>query len=214
MIKAVIFDLDGVLRDSERVNIIAGVKAFEEMGIHIKKEEEKLIIGRHPADYLKDFKENYDFDDDEYNKIKRPMYYKMIEDVPLNPYAKPLFKLLKNNNIKLALVTSSSKSTVDEWFIDRFELQNVFDIFVTFNDVIERKPSPECYLQALKKLNLKSEECVVIEDSEVGVEASKNAEIKCIAIPTEWTKNGDFSKADKILQSLKETTLELLGELQ
>lgn len=212
MIKAIIFDLDGVLRDAEWINVITAVQAFEKIGIKIKKEEEELIIGRHMADYHKDFKKLYDYDEKEYDKIKYELYYSMLKKAKLFPHAIEILKKLKNN-FRLALVTSSEKTGVYDEFINKYELQEVFDVIVTFEDIKNRKPAPDSYLKALEKLDLGPEECVVIEDTEVGVEASKKASIKCIAILAELTKNEDFSKADIILQSLKEITLELLEGL-
>lgn len=205
--------MDGVLRDSEKANIISGIKTFEKLGIHIKKKETDLIIGRHPDDYLKDFKKIYDFNEDEYNKLKFPMYYDMIKKIPINPETKPLLELLKKNNLKIALCSSSPKRGVYDYFIDKYNLGKYFDVVIAFEDISKRKPSPDSYLKALKKLKLKKDECIVIEDSEVGVEAAKKAGIKCIAIPNKWTKKGDFSKADIVLKSLKKITPELIKEI-
>lgn len=93
-------------------------------------------------------------------------------------------------------------------------LKKYFDIRVNGNDVKKSKPNPDLYLLAAEKLGVKPKECVVIEDSVTGIHAAKNAGMFCIAVPNKYIKNGDFSKADIIVKSLKEIDLDLINSLQ
>ncbi len=211
MIKAVIFDLDGVLRDSAKVNVGAARKTFAEFGIEINAEDKKIIVSRHPTDYIPLLKYAVDFD--KYMPLNREKYFELLEDADLMDFAREALELMKKNKFKIALATASGKKGVYELFIEKFNLNGLFDVVVTFEDCKERKPHPEIYLTVLKKMNLAAEECVVVEDSDIGVESAKRAGIKCIAVPNEWTKDGDFSKADIIINSLKELNMELLEKL-
>ena len=86
----------------------------------------------------------------------------------------------------------------------------MFTELVTFEDYTFRKTNPEPYLVTAKKLNVKPQDCLVFEDSNVGVEAAKKAEMKCIALPNEYTKKQDFSKADKIIWPNEKIDIRLL----
>ena len=103
----------------------------------------------------------------------------------------------------MGIVTSSRK--------DHFEIIHkqtgflkYFDFIVTSEDVKNTKPDPEPYLKALELSGMKKEECIVVEDSERGLRAAIAAGLKCYIIPTELTKNSDFTGAEKVLNNIKE----------
>ncbi len=204
MILGVIFDLDGVLRDGEKVNIEAARMSFKEIGITIDKNDKDAIAGRHPADYVPLLQRKYKFNAEQYRKINDKNYFKLLKNAGMMQFAKQTILTLKKNKIKIGLATSSDSKGAQKDFIEKFNLKDIFDVVVTFDDCKKRKPHPEVYLTSLKKLNLNAEECIVVEDSQVGLEAAKNAGIKCIAIPNEYTKTQDFSKADVIIKTLNE----------
>ncbi|MEK6951508.1 MAG: HAD family phosphatase [Nanoarchaeota archaeon] len=210
--KAVIFDRDGVILDSESTNVNAAVMAFKELGIAIKEEEKEWIVGRHPDDYIKSFLEKYDFSYEEFRKIQSKRYHELFETTPLFEKTIFLIKKLHKMKIPLALTTSSSKKGTLN-LLHRTKLEDVFNVVVTFEDYKRRKPDPESYIITAKKLGLDPKDCVVIEDSIVGVEAAKNAGMKCIAIPNEYTKKYDFSIADLVVDSADEIDLDMLNAL-
>lgn len=210
--KAVIFDRDGVILDSESTNVNSAVKAFKELGITIKKEEKDWIIGRHPDDYKKFFLKKYNFSYEEFRKIQGKSYYELLESTPLFGKTISLIKKLHEMKIPLALTTSSGiKSTLQ--VLKKADLENVFDVIVTFEDYEKRKPDPESYMITAKKLNLNPEDFVVIEDSSVGVEAAKNAGMKCIALPNKYTNKQDFSKADLVVGPQEKISWKLISSL-
>ena len=210
--KAVIFDRDGVILDSESINMSSAVKAFKELGIKIKDEEKELIIGRHPDDYGKFFLKKYEFSYEEFRKIQSKTYYALFESAPLFKKTVSLIKKLYKQKITLALTTSSAmKSTLQ--VLKKANLENTFDVVITSEYYKKRKPDPEPYLVTANKLNLSPSECVVIEDSPVGVESAKSAGMKCIAIPNEFTKKQDFSKADIIVESADKINITLLDNI-
>ncbi|MBI2613966.1 MAG: HAD-IA family hydrolase, partial [Candidatus Levybacteria bacterium] len=117
--------------------------------------------------------------------------------------AKKTINYLKSKKITIVLATSSSRSAVNK-FINKFHLSNAFSLIITKDDVTKRKPDPQIYNLAKEKINLKDEEILVVEDTQIGVEASKSAGLICVAIPNKYTENQDFSKVDYILGSLEE----------
>jgi len=206
MIKAVIFDRDGVIVNSESANIGAAAKALEKQGIKITKEEEKWIIGRHQDDYILPFEKKYQFSREQFLKNQREYYIELVHSVPVFREAVDFIHLLYGKNIPLALCTSSEAGvTLD--LLKRINLDGYFSVIVTKDDCKKTKPDPESYLLTAKWLGLKPEECLVIEDTNIGLEAAKRAGMKCIVIYNEYTKDQDFSKADMVVNSAKDIDL-------
>jgi len=202
-IKAIIFDKDGVLIESEEINMQAAIESFKSLGIKITSSEQKLILGRHPEDFAPIFLKKYDFSYEEFRKIQREAYHRLYTSAKPKKLILSLIKDLEKNRITLALATTSSKnSTIDT--LRRLKLLKTFKVITTFDDVSHRKPHPEPYLKILEKLNISNEEAVVIEDSPVGVESAKNAGIKCIVLKTPYVDLEELSKADLISDSLIE----------
>lgn len=210
--KAVIFDRDGVILDTESCSINSTTKALSDLGISISDEEKSWIAGRHPdsLEYKQYFLNKHDFSYEEFRKIQSKIYYKLFESTPLFDKTISLIKNLNKLKIPLALNTSSGKTSTLK-VLARTNLEDVFDVIVTSEDYENRKPDPEAYLLTAKKLNLNPLDCVVIEDSNVGVESAKNAGMKCIAIPNEYTKTQDLSQADLITNSADEIDIDLLS---
>lgn len=211
--QAVIFDRDGVIVNSEFCNIKSVENAFKRLGVNISEDDKKHVAAKHPGDYQDYFENKYDFSSyDDFRNFQREEYYKLIGSVDLIEPAVSLIKDLHSKRITLALTTSSSKRSTKIVF-DKADLNNVFQEVVTNDDYDKRKPDPESYLLTAKKLGVKPEECVVIEDSATGLEAAKAAGMKCIVVPNEYTKHHDFSQADLVLKSANEINLEVLNNL-
>lgn len=103
----------------------------------------------------------------------------------------------------LALITSSERRHLD-MILEKIPLRSYFQLIIANEDVENLKPHPEPYLKAAKALGLHPSECIVIEDSERGVRAAKEAGMVCYAIPSALARGNDFSRADKILDDLIE----------
>lgn len=210
MIKAVVFDLDGVLLDSEIVNILAAVKSFkEESAYKLSKAEQEYVVGRHPLDFVPyiSARHSIPFETQKQILTLQPANYYSLWDksVKLMPGVKYILTWLKNKGITLALATSSNEKNVYK-FMKQFALENIFSLIITKEDVNERKPSPQIYILAKKKLKLPTNEILVVEDTQIGVESAKGAKLICIAIPNKYTIHQDFTKADYVLNSLKQIT--------
>lgn len=213
MNKAIIFDFDGVLVDSELVNIEAGSKTFKDRGMPLTNEERLYIIGRSSADYVPHFLTARSIiDPDIHHSIIEELrinYYAMWEDtVTLTPGVGKTLSSLKARGKKLAISTTNLRSTIDRFF-RVFGFADAFDVVVTGEDVRRRKPDPEVYTLTIQKLGIAPSEGIVVEDTAVGIAAGKAAGLRCIAFPNVYTKNNDFSAAGGIINSL-EDLLELV----
>ena len=212
---AVIFDMDGVLADTEPLHAETYVRVFREMGLELTVEEYLDMVTRGQMDVR-----------DVYQSIGGDMaYWKEVMDTKsvmvkamlaerdvLLPGVVDLLQSLKTAGIPTAVATAAGKRSLG-MMLDRFDLRRYFDEFVTWEDVQASKPDPEAFIIAAQKLGVTSEDCVVIEDSPRGVLAAHRARMKCIAVPNNSTSEGDFSTADLIVNSLEEVNLETLKGL-
>ncbi len=210
--KAIIFDMDGVLVDSMPYHADAWKKAFAIAGINIDREDiyelegsnHRQIIdiiyrrfGRIPTE--KDIQELTRRKKDIYNQIERAMPFEgMIE----------MLASLKSRH-KLAVVSGSDRKTV-HGTINTF-FPDTFDVIVDGEDTDKSKPSPLPYLRAVEKLGIPKEHCLVIENAPLGIRAAKNAGLRCIAIPTYLDKE-KLKEADVIADSHKELAKYICAE--
>lgn len=186
-IKAVIFDMDGVLSDSMPAHATAWQKIFYEIGIHIDLIDIYLLEGSNHSGIIKII----------LDRNKRECSEEMISDLSSQKlkmfnslYAPAIFdkvrtilSTLKSNGFRLAVASGSNSSTV-HGIIDRCFDANTFEAVVTGDDVINCKPSPDAYLLAIDQLQLMPSECIVVENAPRGVAAAKRAGSFCIAITT------------------------------
>lgn len=213
MIHAVIFDLDGVLIDSEPINIKAAQQAFSEFGYTLSDEDISLIPGRHSDDYIPVIVKNNNLSllpEQVVSSIHQHYHVLWQQMVVLMPGAFETLSLLKEKGIILALATSASRSTV-EMFLNKFGFTNYFTVIISADDIRHRKPHPEPYLMALAKLHKPSSSLIVVEDTAIGVTAAKAAGLYCVAVPNEFTRNQDFSQADHVCTSLNEVVTVIKG---
>lgn len=206
MIKAVIFDMDGVVVDTAQLNFLADSKVLGSVGLNISKEEYIKHTGK-PGRQIYDeiLKQHKIAADLEALVAKREnQIRKAIEELNLkpNPGFRELVAKLKAGNYTVALASSSSKTKVQN-VLNFLKLEDTFATVVTGSDITKSKPAPDIYLETAGRLRLKPGECAVIEDSESGILAAKNAGMMCIALLTEHTKDQNTSIADKIVDSFK-----------
>ncbi|MGM9978820.1 MAG: HAD family hydrolase [Clostridium sp.] len=177
-IKAILFDMDGVIFDTEREYLKEWNKIFEKYGYKMKKEIYVSVMGRGRKKVKEIFKENfgYDLPIEEMYIEKDKMLKEAIENnkVPLKQGALELLEFLKENGYKTALATSAKKDRVKSQ-VTHAKINKLFDAIVCADDIVNSKPNPEIFLKAAEKVNIKPENCIVIEDSEAGIRAAFNA---------------------------------------
>jgi len=209
MIKAIIFDLDGVLLDSVGRDIAITVQVFNNFGYSITQSDEQYIIGWHPADRISVFAEKFNMSPEEQQLIvaaEKRLYRELWDSTSeLLPGVKECLDTMKTKGLTLALATTSTGESVSK-FLQKFNLHGYFSLILTREDVFTRKPNPEVYTKAWNELGYKSEEMIVVEDTEIGVRAAKSAGLPCVAVPNDYTKAQDFSGADYVIKSIGELT--------
>lgn len=212
-IKAVLFDMDGTLVDSEELNTECFIESFRSHNIKLKEEDFSFLVGK-PSDFVMlSLGEKYGLKGEQVESIikeKRRIYMNRFGEVNLRKHAYDLVSEF-SNHFTLALVTSSSKKYADK-VLSKFP-EKTFEAVITLEDVKNPKPDPEGYLRALSLFDLKKEDCLVIEDTEIGVAAAKRAGMHVIACPTNETKNHDFSSADLVVDSLDKITIKKIMEM-
>ncbi len=205
MIKALIWDMDGVIIDSEKHYLRLEKEFLSRLGIYVEDNILEDYMGTPFAHYFPILAKKYgstkniDEAQEEYIKFIEELYQKHVE---LNPGVESVFKDL-SKNYKFALATSTVKKLASQ-ALDRFDLINFFSVRVHGDEIKNGKPDPEIFLTALNDLNLKQDEAVVIEDSLNGMKAGKAAGMKVIGYKAAHNKNIDFSLADFVVDDLRE----------
>jgi len=213
MCDAVIFDLDGLLADTERLHRIAYQSALAERGIHITDEEYDdnwVRQGRGIADFAQERGITVDFD--VVRDAKRQRYRLLVADEaqPM-PGALDILERLKGRK-RLALATASYGHDAMA-VLKALAMTAYFEVIASNMDVERRKPYPDIFLHVAGKLGVDPSQCVVLEDSEKGVRAARAAGMACIAVPNVHTRDHDFSEASVVVESLHDVTQELIGSL-
>lgn len=208
-VKALIFDRDGVIINSDVVVIKAAREAFAQLGFTLLDEDIPQITGRSYRVYTDYFLQKWDFDAEEYYRIIRELFYANLDAAPYFEEAVKLIKKLHGQKIPLAITTSAGREGT-LLILEKAGIAGMFDVIVTKEDCKNLKPDPEPYALTAKKLGITPELCLAIEDTALGVESAKKAGLKCIAIPNEHTRDQDFSLADKVVTSGGEVERELL----
>ena len=214
--KAVIFDMDGLIIDSEPIHFEVDMQTMREFGVNISKDELNKYVGTTNEYMLNDLINKYKIQ----KSIKEILEYKMeltirrIKETKINAISgiPELLISLKHNNIKTAIGSSSPKELIIT-VIEKFQLGKYFDCIVSGDEVKEGKPKPDIYLEVSKRIGVNPEECIVIEDSRNGVLAAKNAGMKCFGFRNVNSGNQDLSKADIIVDSIRNIDIEIIKVL-
>lgn len=175
MLKAIIFDLDGVLLSTDEYHFLAWKKLADRLGIPFDRKKNDLLRGISRMASLEIVLDGREFSDEqkaalaeEKNATYRQYLSAMTPDA-VAPDTVSALDLLKARGLKLA-VGSSSKNT--KYILERVDLIDKFDVIVDGNDVAKSKPDPEVFLKAAERLGFKPEECMVVEDAVAGIEAA------------------------------------------
>lgn len=182
MLKAIIFDVDGVLVDSMRFQADAWVKTFQDIGITISRQDIYELEGSNNKRLIKSVLKKA-------GKEPEPEHF---EQLPEKKREALEFNRIKpfegipdcldelKRHFKLAVVSGSSRDTVEK-IINKF-FSGYFEVVVNGSDLERGKPDPDPYLKALEMLNLTRNECIVIENAPLGITAAKRAGLYCVAV--------------------------------
>lgn len=211
MIKACILDLDGVIVDTEPIQLEAFQRFLNDYHIHVSKEFLEGLVGYSVHDNITDIKkrffQNQEFDIASAIQRRNEIYRQMIAQQELTPLpgVMELIAFCQQTKIKLALASSSDRQQVDT-IMNRLvsNYRSVFDAVVTGDDVINKKPAPDIYFRTVEHLNLLPNECLAFEDSRAGVESAKAAGVICFAVRNRYAEDQHLQKADRIIDSIQE----------
>lgn len=219
MIKAVIFDFDGVLVDSLGVANDIFFRAIKEhLGLEHDLEEFVQMPGKRFEERIRLIGKKFNIAVTE-KQILQIMKqgieeYRAVhlEEVLMYPGAKALIKKLNETNFKIGLGTNGSRQPVIQK-VEHLDIKKYFSSIVTADDVSALKPDPEMFLRNAAELGANPDECVVIEDSLTGIQAAKAAGIKVIAVETTLSKEL-LKEADFVVEKISDISLETIRKLE
>jgi HAD superfamily hydrolase (TIGR01509 family) len=205
VLSAIIFDLDGVLADSEPWWNQIDAQLLSEYGATYRGEYHREVLGVSYPIATEFYKRAFRIDapTDEMMRRRGEIAAAFFADrVGLFPHTKELLEQLRGMNLRLGLATSSVSESARP-FLDRHQLTKFFEAIVTGDEVEHGKPAPDIYLATAEKLRVHSDACLVIEDSLSGIAAAKAAKMKVAAIPdrrfvdpTAYEKEADYVLSD------------------
>lgn len=217
MLKAVIFDMDGLMIDSEVVTYEGYALSLKKRGYKDSRDFYTTTLGTRPKMTCEMYKKQYGDDIPFYEMLEEVHEYMEnvfeTRGIPLKKGLIPLLEYLKENNYKAIVATSSHKDRVMKIF-DKAHLHQYFDDYICGDEVENGKPNPEIFIKACKKLGVDPCDAIVLEDSEMGIQASYDANIPVICIPDMKYPSDKYANMTfKIVESLLDV-LDYIKELK
>ena len=214
MKNTVIFDMDGVIVDTEPLHKKAYYQHFEELNINVDAELFSKFTGKSTRNVYQMIKEIFGIDTNVEDLIqrKRTLFYDLFDSDPalkLLDGVEVLIKNLYSANFQLILASSAAKSTIHRVF-KRFNLFPFFSHLVSGEDFPESKPNPAIFIEAQRLSGNDKSHCIVIEDSTNGILAANGAEIFCVGYKSENSKNQYYETADLVIHHFDELKVEEL----
>lgn len=208
MIRTVIFDMDGVIIDTEPIHHHAFFTQFAELGITVSDALYASFLGSSTRNVFQQLKREFGLPQevDELLRRKRELFTQAFDtdaDLDLLPGVRALIEDIQRHGIQLVLASSASKATIARVF-DRFGLGPYFSHRVSGEDFAQSKPNPEIFVHAASLAQTPVAECIVIEDSANGVAAAKAAGIYCIGYASPHSAGQDLRLADRVVGDFSE----------
>lgn len=216
-IKAVLFDMDGLMVDTESLSTEAFINSAKAQGYNMTKEETLKVLGFTKAsiyqfwiDYFQGTKvDGKKLVDDHYEYIENVLYTVGPEKMP---YVEELLKYLKENHYKIAVASSSDTADIKN-NLEKTKLEKYIDEIASGAEVENGKPAPDVFLLAAKRLGVDAKDCLILEDSKAGVKAGKASGAKVFMVPDMFTVDKECEDtADGILKNLGEVIEILEGK--
>jgi beta-phosphoglucomutase len=207
-LKAVLFDLDGTLIDSEYFHYQCWMEILATFSISITYPDWVQTYAGHtlPRNCAK-LKETYRLDIPMAELVswreRLSIAAFSTRDIDLMPYAVETLEFFKDSGLKIALVTAAPRYNVNLIF-ERNGLGHFFDVMVTRTDLVESKPNPECYRMACAQLGIAPAEAIAFEDTATGIQSANGANVTCYAIQRDPSQHGNLGLADALFHDLRE----------
>src|SRR5690606_19482898 len=216
MIKTVIFDMDGVIVDTEPVHHQAYLQHFKELNIEVSTKMYNSFIGSSTKNIYIYIKEYFNLSEEVETLInrKRELFnvaFKDASHLKLIDGVLDLIKDLHKNQIQLIVASSSAHVTINAIF-KRFDLDQYFSYKVSGEDFPQSKPNPAIFNKAVELSGHQKNECIIIEDSANGIKAAKAANVFVIGYKGE-SLNQDYSLADKVISHFNEISFEEIQKI-
>ena len=208
-IKAVLFDMDGLMVDTESLSTEAFINSAKAQGYNMTKEETLKVLGFTKANIYQfwiDYFQGTNVDgkklvDDHYEYIENVLYTVGPEKMP---YVEELLKYLKENNYKIAVASSSDAADIKN-NLEKTKLEKYIDEIASGAEVENGKPAPDVFLLAAKRLGVDPKDCLILEDSKAGIKAGKASGAMVFMVPDMFTVDKECEDtADRILTNLGE----------
>lgn len=217
MLKAVLFDMDGVIVDTEPLHRKAYFKMFSDVNISVNEDLYTSFTGQSTINICKRLVSHFNltYTPQYLMKLKRMHFKYLFEndtDLQLIPGVLELIKDYHQNNVKLVVASSASMPNINRIF-NRFDLDQYFMGKFSGADLKESKPHPEIFLKSVVHTGCLKSECIVIEDSTNGISAAHAAGIFCVAFKSEHSTGQDYSKANMIISDYKEIAYNIAKEI-
>ena len=217
MIQTVIFDMDGVIVDTEPVHHYAYDLHFKQLNIPITPEMYASFTGNSTKNIFERLKAEFNLEEDVQTLVetKRNLFNDAFDskaDLYLLDGVEDLIKELHANGMQLVLASSSATVTINRIF-NRFGLHHYFTHIVSGEDFPKSKPHPAIFQHAAFLANTPVEQCIVIEDSTNGVAAAKAAGIYCVGYDSVNSKLQDYSKADRVISHFNELSFDVIRNI-
>lgn len=214
----VIFDMDGVMVDSERVYQEIERTMYVELGIPVSPAEHRKFMGTAEKTMWTYLRDRYNLDNkvEDLVREERERFMKMLDmpgSIPLMEGLLPLLESLKNEGISCWIASSSSTEIIAK-VLQNNNLEDFFQGFVSGDDVDRSKPSPEIFLKAARLSGTAPSRCLVIEDSENGIKAARAAGMPVIALENPDSIHLDLTNASLIIKSLLEINPDSMRGMQ
>ncbi len=208
MLKAVIFDMDGVIVNSEPLHHLAYKNMFKEFKLEVSNSLYESFTGQSTHSICKQLCEIFNLNDDPNLLVQsKRKHFKVIFDndtsFQMIDGALELIQDYFYNKITLVLASSASMTNIDRVF-EKFDLNKYFKSKISGADLKESKPNPEIFVKAAKLTGHSKEECIVIEDSTNGIVAAKSAGIYCVGYNSFNSKNQNYDNANIVITDLNE----------